>query len=72
MIFMQEVVLNTIGVLECQCDCTQMQTFVIVRTCKHMLARLNERKSALAFATWAVFGFEHVRTLRVRSKTFRT
>ena len=73
MIFMQEVVLITIRAIECQCDRGQahanasLQTFAIAPTHKRMQTRLNERKSALAFATWAKFGFEHV-----RSKTFRT
>ena len=70
MIFMLEVVLITIGILECRCDRAQAraqaranalsQTFAIARTRERTQTRLNERKYALAFATWAEFAFECV------------
>ena len=53
---------------------TQTHVHAIARTHKrtYTQTRLNERKFALAFAAWAVFVFECVQTLHVRSKTFKT
>ena len=52
------------------CKLTQMD-YPKLRNRVYTQTRLNECKSALAFATWAIFVFECVRMLRVRSKTFR-